>query len=64
MNAVRIRPMPVRRVRPTRNRITIAQFRTLMQALRELPPDNWRDEIPAHPLPAAMVPADPSYFPF
>lgn len=52
--------------RPVRNRITIGQFRELMKALRELPPaDDWRDEIPAYPLPAGpLIPTDASYFPF
>jgi len=51
--------------RPVRNRITIRQSRELMQALRELLPDDWRDEIPAYPLPAApLTPADYSALPF
>jgi len=53
--------------RPTRTRITIRQFRELMTAIRELPPDDddWRDEIPAYPLPAApLTPADYSALPF
>lgn len=53
--------------RPVRNRITIRQFRELMAALRELPPNDegWRDEVPAYPLPAApLTTADYSYFPF
>lgn len=56
------------RPRPAvRNRITIRQFRELMAALRDLPPDDddWRNEVPAYPLPARrLIPADPGYIPF
>lgn len=62
-----LKRLVVARPRPARNRFTIRQFRELMAAPRELPPNDegWRDEVPAYPLPAAPLnPADYSYFPF
>lgn len=56
------RPHPV-----PRNRITIAQYRALLAALRELPvEDNWRDEIRVCPelTPMPLIPADPNHIPF
>lgn len=57
------RPAPTRT--RTRTRVTVAQFRALVRAMRELPPDDWRDEIPAHALPPLpLIPADPNCIPF
>ncbi len=49
------------------NRITVAQYRALVDAMREMPvEDDWRDEIPAYlelaPLP--LIPAEPNHIPF
>lgn len=49
-----------------RNRITVAQFRAILEALRELPPDDWRDEVPNYPelITMPLIPADPNHIPF
>lgn len=61
-----LKRLTVARPRPAvRNRIR--QFCELMQAIRALPPadDDWRDEVPAYPLPARrLIPADNNIFPF
>jgi len=63
MSAARLRV--IRRPAPTRPRVTAAQFRALVRAMRELPHDDWRDEIPAHALPPLpLIPADPNCIPF
>jgi len=63
MSAARLRV--IRRPAPTRPRVTVAQFRALVRAMRELPPDDWRDEIPAHALPPLpLIPADHNCIPF
>ncbi|MDQ5908984.1 MAG: hypothetical protein QG599_1078 [Pseudomonadota bacterium] len=48
------------------NRITVAQYSAILDALRELPvEDDWRDEIPADMLtPLPLIPAQPNHIPF
>ena len=50
-----------------RNRITVAQHRAIVDAMRELPvEDDWRDEIRVCPelAPMPLIPANPNYIPF
>lgn len=49
-------------------RVAIRQLEsgTHRTQLRELPPDDWRDEIPNYPelTPMPLIPSDPNHIPF
>lgn len=68
MNTARLHKLPNRRPRAGNQGITVAQYREIMAAIRELPDrisGDWRSEVPASSLPSGpLIPADFDCIPF